>query len=141
METLVMKKNPTWSLVISAMALTACLVGCATPQTPFDPGRVNHVVLITLEDPSEAEALQTDCDTMLSTIPSVTVYACGPHVETGRSKAVEADYTLGLLVCFRDMAGYSAYLEHPGHVALLEKWKSRFSALTIYDVGNAPITE
>lgn len=136
-----MKKNRTWCLVTGAMTLTACLLGCSTSPTPYDPGLINHVVLITLEDPSEAEALQTDCDTMLSTIPSVTVYACGPHVETGRSKAVNADYTLGLLVCFRDMDGYSAYLEHPGHVALLEKWKSRFSALTIYDVGNDPLFE
>lgn len=136
-----MKRNRTWRLVTGAVALTACLLGCSTSQTPYDPGLINHVVLITLEDPSEAEALRTDCDTMLSTIPSVTVYACGPHVETGRSKAVNADYTLGLLVCFRDMAGYSAYLEHPGHVALLEKWKARFSALTIYDVGNDPTTE
>ena len=136
-----MKKNRTLCLISSMVVLATCLTGCSTRHVPHDPGMINHVVLITLEDPSEAEALRADCDSMLSTIPSVTVYACGPHVETGRSKAVVNEYTLGLLVSFQDMAGYSAYLEHPGHLALLEKWKSKFSKLTIYDIGNDSITE
>jgi len=136
-----MKKNRTLCLVSSLVVLATCLTGCSMPHVPHDPGTINHVVLITLEDPSEADALRADCDDMLSTIPSVTVYACGPHVETGRSKAVDDEYTLGLLVSFKDMAGYTAYLEHPGHLRLLEKWKSRFSALTIYDIGNDSISE
>ena len=122
--------------LVGALALMAGVVGCSTPSHPIDPGQINHVVLITLEDPEEAKALQSDCDQMLSTIPSVTVYACGQHVDTGRSAAVDAQYTLGLLVCFDDLEGYQAYLDHPGHLALLEKWKPRFSGLKIYDVGN-----
>ena len=55
-------------------ALIACMAGCSsmthTPDhTPLDPGMINHVVLITLNDPSDAAELRTDCDEMLSRIP------------------------------------------------------------------------
>lgn len=136
-----MKKLSKGLFLTTMVALTTALLGCVTSHPPFDPGTINHVVLITLEDPADAEALQTDCDRMLATIPSVTVYACGRHVETGRSSAVNTDYSLGLLVSFEDMKGYQTYLDHPSHLRLLEKWKSRFSDLTIYDIGNEKISE
>lgn len=121
-------------------ALMVCAAGCSTGNhTPHDPGTINHIVLITLNDPSDAAELQADCDEMLSTIPSVTVYACGAHVDAGRNAAVDDSYTLGLLVSFDDMPGYTDYLEHPGHLALLDKWKSRFASLKIYDIGNEPV--
>ena len=132
-------KNPCLSGALLALMLP--LLGCASPRRPFDPGLISHVVLITLEDPEDAGALQNDCEQMLSTIPNVTVYACGRHVDTGRNAAVDGAYTLGLLVCFEDMPNYKAYLEHPGHVALVEKWKPKFSNLKIYDVGNERISE
>ena len=136
-----MIKTARTSILCSLGALLICAGGCSTgQQTPHDPGTINHVVLITLNDPSDAAELQADCDEMLSTIPSVTVYACGAHVDAGRNRAVDDQYTLGLLVSFEDMPGYTEYLEHPGHLALLAKWKPRFAGLKIYDIGNEPLT-
>ena len=132
-----MKTRKALRLATSVAMVTGGLAGCSTSHHPVDTGRINHIVLITLNEASHSEALMADCDRMLATIPSVTAYACGPHVETGRTKAVNDQYTLGLLVSFDDMTGYMAYLEHPGHLALLEKWKPEFSELTIYDFGDA----
>lgn len=122
--------------LLPLIASTVLVAGCAQKtHQPMDPGAINHVVLFTLQDPSQGEALQRDCAARLKHIPSVVAYACGEHVDAGRQN-VDGDYTLGLFVSFQDMAGYKAYLVHPDHVALVEKWKPRFSEVTIYDIGN-----
>jgi hypothetical protein len=123
---------------ISAVALLTW--GCAPTHKPIDPGTINHVVLFTLKDASMSPELQRDCETHLRDIPSLRTYACGPHVEMGRT-IVTKDYTLGMIVSFDDEAGYEAYLEHPGHVTLVEKWKPHFSSITIYDIGNEETKE
>ena len=109
--------------------------GCANKPAPLDPGLINHVVLITLEEPSDATELEDDCERLLKHIPSVRTYACGGHYDFGREN-INSDYTVGLLVSFDDRDGYGAYLEDPGHVALVEKWKTRWTAVTIYDIEN-----
>lgn len=119
----------------SVLALTLLMGGCAAQHTPIDPGKINHVVLFNLKDASMTTELMEDCDTHLKSIPAVRTYACGPHFEMGRQN-INSDYMLGLLVSFDDEAGYKAYLEHPGHVTLVEKWRPEFSNVTIYDITN-----
>lgn len=111
--------------------------GCTQTRTPIDPGRINHVVLITLADPSDAWELKGDCDRLLRPIPSVRTYACGGHFDFGRA-TVNSDYTVGILVSFEDPEGYRAYLKNPEHVQLVEKWKPRWSSAILYDIENAP---
>lgn len=123
-------------LPIVAMS-TFVLVGCTQTRTPIDPGRINHVVLIKLADDVDAPELESDCDRLLKTIPSVRTYACGGHFEFGRA-TVNSDYTVGILVSFDSTEGYRAYLKDPGHVELVEKWKPRWSGAIIYDIENIP---
>lgn len=122
--------------LLAGLALT--VAGCSAPETrsgPIDPGLINHVVLITLEDPGDARELERDCEALLAGIPSVAVYACGPHHETGR-ETVDDGYDVGLFVSFRSAGDYAAYLADPGHVALVEKWRPRWSEINIYDIEN-----
>ena len=126
---------------VGALAAAAILAGgCANTHKPLDPGKINHVVLFNLKDPSLSSELEQDCAKHLQEIPSVRTYACGPHYDIGREN-IDSDYMLGLLVSFDDEAGYKAYLEHPGHVTLVEKWKPEFANVTIYDIGNDPSSE
>ena len=111
--------------------------GCARQAAPIDPGLINHVVLITLENDQEGPELEQDCERLLRPIPSVKTYACGGHYEFGRP-TIKSDYTVGLLVSFDSAEGYRAYLEDPRHVELVEKWKPRWSGATIYDIENMP---
>ena len=120
------------------LALALSTGGCTTHDTQHGPDQINHVVLFVLERPEDAAELQDDCERLLKPMPEVSYYACGPHVDVGRS-TVEDDYTLGLIVSFDDRRDYEAYLVDPAHVSLVEKWKPRFTKLTIYDIGNSKV--
>lgn len=112
------------------------LASCAvSPPGPVRPGAINHVVFFELHDPAEAEALIADCDALLATIPVVTAYYAGTHVDAGRS-TVLSDYDVGCFVAFDSLEAYAEYVEHPNHVLLVEKWGPRLSALRVYDVGD-----
>ena len=96
---------------------------------------INHVVFFKLNDPAKANALVTDCDKLLAGIPSVTSYFCGTHLETGR-ESVDDNYDVGLYVGFDSKEGYSAYLTHPDHLALVEKWLPDFEWIQVRDVSD-----
>lgn len=122
------------SLLLAALALG----GCALPLGgPSRPAPLLHLVYFRLVDPSQAEALLDDSERLLMPIPTVVSYAAGRHVDIGRD-SVEDDYDVALLVGFRDVAGYRAYLQHPRHLELLAIWKERLAGITIYDVGDEP---
>ena len=130
---------PRRMLAIAALgAVLVALGACAPGAKQHGPGQINHVVLFELERPEDAAELQRDCESMLKPLPQVSYYACGAHVEVGRP-TVNGDYTLGLIVSFDDRRSYDEYLVAPEHVGLVEKWKPRFTKLTIYDIGNAEL--
>jgi len=129
-----MKRAPHTAALILA-GLAGLSSGCGTNPRPFDPGLINHVVLFTLQEKDDIAELERDCDQFLRQIPSVAVYACGGHYDTGR-EIVDASYDVGLYVSFKDAEGYQAYLKNPDHIALVEKWKTRWTDITIYDIEN-----
>ncbi len=129
-----MKRAPHTAALILA-GLAGLSSGCGTNARPFDPGLINHVVLFTLQEKGDIAELERDCDQFLRQIPSVAVYACGGHYDTGRA-IVDASYDVGLYVSFRTNEDYQAYLDAPGHVELVEKWKTRWSEIIIYDIEN-----
>ena len=104
----------------------------AQPAAPR-PATVNHVVLVTLKDPTEAPALISDCDRLLGTIPSVVSYFCGPLLPSERT-GVDDSYSVGLYVGFETRGGYAAYLEHEGHVELVQSWRPRIESMRILDI-------
>ena len=120
-------------LLLAGLPMSGC--GTPAPQHPIDAGGVSHIVLFTLAQPEDAEELEQDCARLLKPIESVRVYACGNHIDTGRP-IVRGDYDVGLLVSFEDEQGYQAYLNDPDHLALVAKWKDRWTDILLYDFGN-----
>ena len=120
------------------LLLTGALVpfGCHTaPTSPSSTtSNLNHVVLISLDDPTEAESCAEDCRTMLAAIPSVHTLWVGTPVDTGRA-AVDDAYEVGLCVGFQTREDLQAYLEAPEHVRLVEIWGPKASGFRIFDVG------
>ncbi len=104
-------------------------VGTTAPR----PASINHVVFFKLTDAAKADALVADCDKLLAGIPSVTSYFCGRHIDTGRD-SVDDGYDVGLYVGFDSKEGYSAYLVHPDHLALVAKWGPDFAEVQVRDV-------
>ncbi len=60
-------------------------------------------------------------------------YYCGRHFETGRA-TVNADYTVGLFVGFDSAEDYEAYVTHPDHVWIVQKWRPRTEILRVHDI-------
>lgn len=116
---------------LSVAALGAILLGgCAT----HDQGpTISHVILIALEDKSQAEELLGECNRLLAPIPSVRAFAAGPPIDTGRD-TVLADYDVGIVIGFDSAEGYREYVEHPSHVELVDTWGPRFTSIRVFDI-------
>ncbi len=130
--------------MIRAMLLTAVLLatcGCQRGMIgPFDhtapaPGMINHVVFFDLQDPRESDELIGDCYQLLL-IPGAASGYAGTHYDIGRDSVLR-DYDVGFFVAFDSEEDYRAYVEHPAHVALVEKWKPRWESIRVYDIGDA----
>ena len=94
------------------------------------------MVFIKLQNPADADELIRDCDTMLAPIPGVEFYACGKHFETGRGASVDSNYDVGLYFGFNSEKDYTRYVEHPDHVAGVNKWRPRWQWIRIHDVSD-----
>jgi len=130
-------------LINGALAATplAAAPGCATPATPVAevrptrPAYISHIVLISLRDPADADELLADSERILASIPGVVSFAAGPHFDTGRDSVID-DYDIGLYIGFDSEARYLEYVEHPDHIAYVEKWRPRLESLRVYDIGD-----
>lgn len=122
------------------MALPLLLAtACATPQERVEERRtqiatppITHIVLIQLKDPSRARELVEDCNRSLPGIPSVLAYACGEPLQSERPNVMK-NYSVGFFVAFADEAGYKAYTEDPAQTALVEKWRTAWKDVRIFD--------
>ena len=48
---------------------------------------------------------------------------------------IDSDYDVGFYVGFDRREDYQGYLDHPDHVAVVQKWRPRWEWIRIYDVG------
>jgi hypothetical protein len=96
------------------------------------PAPILHIVLIRLKNPLDTAELSEDCLAAAAQIPSITSALAGLHLETGRD-TVTRDYDLCFTLGFDTREGLVAYVDHPAHLALLEKWRPRVEWLRIYD--------
>ena len=134
-------------VVAPVIALIVALfgAGCGGKASPFKPvveaappavapasARIEHVVLIELLDPADAADLKSDSDRLIPTIPDVRGYVSGTPVDIGRGN-VSRDYHVGLIVRFDSVEGYKAYLAHPAHEQLVQKWRPRWRKAYIVD--------
>ena len=118
-------------ILILLTVTCAALFGCQTK--PNRPAKINHVVFFSLQDSGDTQELIEDCDHKLQAISGVVSYWCGEHGDFGRD-LVDGDYDVGFYVGFNSTADYEYYLKHPNHIALVQKWKPRWSSIRIHDV-------
>jgi hypothetical protein len=124
---------------ILATALPACQQVPTTispmgmpAHTTVMPGRLQHIVLVDLEDNADIPRMRAESDRLLPTIPTVKGYVCGTHVETGRAN-VAHDYDLAIVVQFDSVEDYRVFLEHPVHQQLVREWRSKWRRSYIVD--------
>ncbi len=130
-------------ILLTSTLISAAVSGCASTGTAAETksrhqATINHVVLITLASPEDAEALIEDCHRLLPPIESVRTWWVGVPVDTGRD-AVDGDYEVGLCVGFDDEEGLQAYLEDPLHLELVAAWRPKVDQFRIFDVGKTSI--
>lgn len=106
---------------------------CGIAGAPPRPARINHLAFFKLKDAAGASELIADCDAQLSVIPGVRSYYCGTHLDVGRGN-VDGDYDVGFYVGFENEDDYRSYVNHPNHIALVEKWKPRWEWIRVHDV-------
>lgn len=109
------------------------LAGCMPIAGPRSVAVISHVVFVELGDPSHAPLVIADADAMLRGIPGVVSYSAGPHIDVGRPSVLD-DYDVGLVIGFDSVDDYAVYVDHPDHVAFVDKWKPSISALRVYDI-------
>ena len=107
----------------------ALLGACASRPAP-----IQHVVLAQLKDPAETSALLADSDKSLAHIPGVASYTSGTHLDIGRS-GIDSNCSAALVIGFDSVEDYRGYLDHPAHIALVERWKPKTEWLRIYDIA------
>ena len=128
------RPNP---LVLLAALLLPAITACTNPPARSNPNAhqaaINHVVLITLNNPEQADELLADND-LLTAIPSVRSFWAGTPLDIGRGSRIDGNYTVGLCVGFDDAEGYQVYLDAPEHVEYVRKWKPHWREVRIFDV-------
>jgi hypothetical protein len=80
---------------------------------------VDHLVFLTVRDeasPEEVEDLLSSIRALRDEVPSTVDLSVGENF-SGRS----GGYTHALFVRFEDAAGLQEYMEHPAHLAVVEK--------------------
>jgi hypothetical protein len=135
--------DPLKCMLLASMMATSVFSGCTSTGNPAETksrhqATINHVVLITLASPSDAQALIEDCHRLLPPIESVRTWWVGVPVDTGRD-AVDDAYEVGLCVGFDDEDGLQAYLEDPLHLELVASWRPKVDQFRIFDVGMTSI--
>lgn len=123
--------------MLAAVLLAAC---ASTPEAAslarkddLGTAPITHVVLVQLKDPTRIAELIADCDRALPGIEGVDGYSCGVPLDMGRAN-VTKDYDVGIYVGFATPEAYRAYVDHPRHLALVERWRDGWKAVRIFDV-------
>ncbi len=124
-----------WQLVRSLLlpALLAC-IHC-TAQARDGDGPVEHVVIVWLQDPGNAQqqAHIIEESQVLTTIPGVLSLKSGSVLKSERA-IVDSSFDVALVVSFANQAALDNYLVHPNHVTLVEKTlKPLVARIQVYD--------
>ena len=99
------------------------------------PAPLHHVVLFTLKDPDESDALLRDCDAV-GALPGARGASAGTRLDTGRAEAA-GDWHVAFHVAFADKAAYGAWREHPRHREVIAKWVPKIASIAVHDWTDA----
>lgn len=92
---------------------------------------VDHLVFFAAREeasPEDIEDLVSSIRGLGDAIPSVVDLSVGEDF-TGRS----GEYTHGIFARFEDTAGLQEYMEHPAHLAVVEKLEAHTSGRIVVD--------
>lgn len=124
-------RHSTAALVLASLAM---LAGCSQKmQQAMSPPDILHVVLVKLNDQSEARALQGDTFRMVGGATSGRSMVLGTALDPDRN-GVDSDYDTAFTFRFRTREDYDAYLCSEEHQWLLNKWKPRIKSIRVFDI-------
>lgn len=114
--------------------LLVCIVPLLLSACASRPAPIQHIVFTQLKSADDVPALLADADSTIPAIPGVASYMSGTHLDIGRT-GIEQDYSTAMVIGFQSVEGYRGYLDHPAHIALVNRWKPKTKWLRIYDIA------
>ena len=125
-------------LVAGSLALSAlCVVAAVATSDGAGPAPtvLAHDVYFTLNDPSpEArEALVDACRQYLSGHDGTVYFAAGQRAEEKARDVNDTDFDVSLHVYFESDAAHDAYQQAPRHLEFIEKMKSNWKSVRVFD--------
>ena len=124
--------------LITSLLLTVTLVACQSakvaPASSVHEGALVHHVTLTLRDapPAEVAAMLAACWS-LRDIPGVLELEAGLPAKELATEERPQDYSVALRVVFVDQAAHDAYIVHPKHQALLERFGPQLAGAQVSD--------
>ena len=94
-----------------------------------------HMVFFWLKNPNnqnDREIFKTLLTEFINTNPQVVTTHIGEPADTNRS-IIDNSYNFSLVVTFPDLATHDAYQNDPSHLQFIEKAKSLWKKVVIYD--------
>jgi hypothetical protein len=120
---------------LSALLAAALLASCATIAPPAKPGTVDHVVLVWLKRPGNAQDKQAlvELGGELRAIPGIRFLDSGTALPSERP-TVDDSFDIGYVMRFDSPAALEAYAVHPLHVKAKEELVRLSNRILVYDV-------
>ena len=119
-----------------AAALTALgLASCASIAPPAKTGTVDHVVLVWLKRPGNAEDKQTlvELGNELRSIPGISFLDSGTALPSERP-IVDDSFDIGYVMRFDSSAALASYAVHPKHVEAKDELLRLSRKIVVYDI-------
>jgi hypothetical protein len=119
-----------------AVLLTAAfLASCATIAPPAKPGSVDHVVLVWLKRPGNAQDKQAlvELGHELRAIPGIRFLDSGTALPSKRP-TVDDSFDVAYVMRFDSPAALEAYAVHPIHVKAKDELLRLSERIVVYDV-------
>lgn len=120
---------------LAVLIATACLASCASIAPPARPGSVDHVVLVWLKRPGDAQDKQTlvELGRDLRAIPGLRFLDSGTALPSERP-TVDDSFDIGYVMRFESPAALEAYAVHPVHMKAKDELVRLSSRILVYDV-------
>lgn len=131
-----MSPRPYRILAAAAAVLALAILSMANAPRPTQPGRVQHVVMLWLKEPGNAEARAALIrgSLELAAIPGVISIAAGTPLPSERPQ-VDDSFDVGVVFVFENAEAMHAYLAHPDHQrAVAEVLAPAVDRMLVYDI-------
>jgi len=124
--------KPRLALTLLLLAITLCIMGCATDRPA---NRVNHVVLCWLKEPGDTSGQDRIIETSKTfrEIPGLIEVRVGKAIPSDRP-IVDDSFDVCITMTFANTEDMAAYLAHPDHKkAVDEVLQPLVQKIVVYD--------